>query len=176
MTFTTKQDYFSQAKDFLYTDQDNLLNDVEMLLVRLGEKDGISDYSFLVAPIAKAYEGYLKDFFLKVGLIDHNTYKSDRFRVGKALNPSLRYKRFSIFQKLAKLDDRGEELAEILWDAWKEGRNETLHFFPHNLKKLTRQEAISRINLMLIAIIQSGRFLVKNQDYYPQPDSFNPLV
>jgi hypothetical protein len=176
MTFTRNLNHFEQAKDYLHPDQDNLIDDVTIILERLGEGDGISDYSFLVAPIAKAYEGYLKDFFLKVGLIDKTALMSDRFRVGKALNPSLRYKRFSIFQKLARLDDRGEELAEILWDAWKEGRNETLHFFHNNLKKLTRDEAMARINLMLVAIIESGKFLDKNQDYYPQSDSFNPLV
>lgn len=167
MNFPFSQN-FDQAKVYMYPDQDNLINDVVTVITRLGDKDGISDYSFLVAPIAKAYEGYLKDFFLKIGLIDKNTYKSDRFRVGKALNPSLRYKRFSIFQKLAKLDETGEELAEILWDAWKEGRNETLHFFPHNLKKLTFDEATQRINLMLSAIIKSGKFLEANQDYYPE--------
>ncbi len=167
---------FTLAQKYMFTDQDNLLNDVQTIISRLGSNDGISDYSFLVAPIAKAYEGYLKDFFLKIGLIDNNMYKSDRFRVGKALNPSLRYKRFSIYQKLAKLDDQGEELAEILWDAWKEGRNETLHFFPHNLKKLTFDDALTRINLMLIAVIKSGKFLEANQDYYPQYSQEPSLV
>lgn len=152
---------FSAVKNVVASDQKALINDVETILDRLSA-DHINDYSFLVAPMAKAYEGYLKDFFLKIGLIDENTYKNDRFRVGKTLNPSLRYKRFSIYQKLAEVSDHGEELAEVLWDAWKKGRNETLHYFPHNLKKLTRDEALERINEMIQAIIAANQFLLDN--------------
>lgn len=139
-----------------------MLHDTQTILERLKE-DHISDYSFLVAPLAKAYEGYLKDFFLQIHIIDEETYQSDRFRVGKTLNPSLRYKRFSIFKRLADIHDNGEELAEILWNAWKLGRNETLHYFPHNLKKLTKEEAETRLTLILNAIIKSKQFLIQFQ-------------
>lgn len=154
-------DLFSQAQAIVAVDQKNLIADVKTIINSL-EQDHIGDYSFLVAPMAKAYEGYLKDFFLKIGLIDQVIYNSDRFRVGKTLNPSLRYKRFSIFQKLADIDQSGEELAEKLWDAWKQGRNETLHYFPHNLKKLNKEEAIERIDQMLEAIIKANQFLIDN--------------
>ncbi|HEX8923437.1 MAG TPA: hypothetical protein VF810_05260 [Patescibacteria group bacterium] len=150
---------YAQAREYLSPDQDSLLIDIEKVLGKLAEFDHISDYSFIVAPIAKAYEGYLKDFFLKVGLIDKYSYSSDRFRVGKTLNPSLRFKRFSIFQRLSDLHEKGEELAEVLWDAWKYGRNEIFHYFPGNLKKLTRSEAEDRIYLLLVAIVKSGEFL-----------------
>ncbi len=149
---------FVTALQYLSPDQKGLLNDVQTILNCLRQPDHISDYSLFVAPIAKAYEGYLKDFFLDTGIIDHDTYHSDRFRVGKTLNPSLRYKRFSIFQKLADLHQMGEELAETLWDAWKFGRNEIFHYFPNNLKKLSRLEAEDRITLILKAIIKAGSF------------------
>ena len=113
----------------------------------------------MVAPAAKAYEGYLKDFFFDLEIIDENSYHSDRFRVGKTLNPSLRYKRYSIFKKLADLHDNGEQLAEKLWSAWKQGRNEIFHYFPGNVKKLTKTEAEDRIELILQAIIDSGNFI-----------------
>jgi hypothetical protein len=154
---------FLQAKKYLSGHQDELVKDVEIILKRLQIKDPISDFSFLVSPIAKAYEGYLKEFFLKLGIITDNDFESERFRVGKTLNPSLRYKRFSVFQKLTDLDDKGEELAETLWDAWKFGRNEIFHYFPNNYKNLTQNEAEERINLLLRAIIQAGNFLDKNQ-------------
>jgi len=104
---------FLEAKKYLNGHQDNLVNDVEIILKRLQIKDTISDFSFLVSPIAKAYEGFLKDLFLKIGIITENDYSSDRFRVGKTLNPSLRYKRFSVYQKLSDFDEKGEELAEL---------------------------------------------------------------
>jgi len=149
---------FSDAKKYLKNDQDLLIDDVKNVLKYLQENH-INDYSFVVAPAAKAYEGYLKDFFFDLDIIDENSYHSDRFRVGKTLNPSLRYKRYSIFKKLADLHDNGEQLAEKLWSAWKQGRNEIFHYFPGNVKKLTKTEAEDRIELILQAIIDSGNFI-----------------
>ena len=150
----------AEAKRYLSPSQDSLINDVEIVLKSL-EHNHINDYSFLVSPVSKAYEGYLKDFFLKTNIIDHYSYESDRFRVGKTLNPSLRYKRFSIYQKLANLSDEGEALAEKLWNAWKYGRNEIFHYFPNNLKNLSRDEAEERITMLLSAITTSGQFYKK---------------
>ena len=155
-----------QAKPFLNKEQQDFLNDVVLILERLKQFDHISDYSFLVSPVAKAYEGYLKDFFLKLNIIDQYNYESDRFRVGKTLNPSLRYKRFSIYQKLADYDEKGEELAEILWNAWKYGRNEIFHYFPGVTKNLDRPEAEDRICLILSAIIKSGQFTKNHADEF----------
>ena len=153
---------FAEARKYLNPSQDSLTTDVENILNRLNGYNDISDYSFIVAPISKAYEGYLKDFFLKLHVIDQFSYESDRFRVGKTLNPSLRYKRFSIFQKLADLDETGEELAETLWNAWKHGRNEIFHYFPGTIKNISREEAEQRIDLVLNAIIKSGQFAKTN--------------
>ena len=150
----------SSAKKYLSPEQDALINDVVIVLKSL-EHNQINDYSFIVAPVSKAYEGYLKDFFLKTNIIDKYNYESDRFRVGKTLKPSLRYKRFSIYQKLANLSEEGEELAEKLWTAWKYGRNEIFHYFPNNLKNLTRAEAEERIAMLLDAIVCSGVFYDK---------------
>ena len=154
---------FSEASQYLSPHQFALINDVDTILQRIKDFDHINDYSFLVSPVSKAYEGFLKEFFLKIGIIDQHSYNSDRFRVGKTLNPTLRYKRFSIFQKLSELDDRGEELAETLWNAWKFGRNEIFHYFPNKLKNLTRLEAEERISLVLNAITSSGKFLHEHQ-------------
>lgn len=150
----------ADAKRFLSPSQDALINDVVVVLASL-EHDHINDYSFLVSPVSKAYEGYLKDFFLKTHIINRYDYESDRFRVGKTLNPSLRYKRYSIYQKLASLSEEGESLAEELWTAWKYGRNEIFHYFPNNLKNLSRSEAEERIAMLLKAIITSGQFYKK---------------
>lgn len=156
---------FIDAKSFLKNDQDQLIDDVQNVLKYL-QDNHINDYSFVVAPAAKAYEGYLKDFFFDLDIIDENSYHSDRFRVGKTLNPSLRYKRYSIFKKLADLHDDGEQLAETLWSAWKQGRNEIFHYFPGNVKKLTITEAEDRITLILQAIIDSGNFIKDYKQNY----------
>ncbi len=155
-----------QAQAFLSLEQKNFINDSVILLNKLKDLDHISDYSFMVSPAAKAYEGYLKDFFLKINIIDKYSYESDRFRVGKTLNPSLRYKRFSIYQKLSDYDEKGEELAEILWNAWKYGRNEIFHYFPGITKNLDHSEAEDRIYLILSAIIKSGQFTKAHIDEF----------
>lgn len=156
---------YLQANKYLFSEDQKQLTADSQTLSKCLSKNHINDYSFYVAPMAKAYEGFLKDFFLKIGIIDKYAYTSDRFRVGKTLNPSLRYKRFSIYQKLIDIDNSGEELAESLWTAWKYGRNEIFHFFPHNLKKLTCAEAEERIGMILKAIIAAGIFLDKNNNY-----------
>lgn len=156
---------FDQAKPYLSSNQVGLINDLILLLNKLQEFDHITDYSFLVAPAAKAYEGYLKDFFLKIGVMSQAEYKGERYRVGKTLNPSLRYTRYSVYRKLTDIHEKGEGLAEILWDAWKYGRNEIFHYFPHNLKRITRQEAEDRIDKILDAIAKSGEFL-ENNDFF----------
>ena len=159
---------FDDAKKFLSPHQQNLLSDVETILQKVNSNDRIYDYSFFVAPIAKAYEGFLKDFFLKIDIISEDDYESDRFRVGKTLNPSLRYKRFSVFQKLANIHNDGEELAENLWTAWKFGRNEIFHYFPNTSEDLTLIQAQERIDLLLKTIIKAGEFLVKNKEIIRQ--------
>jgi hypothetical protein len=155
---------FVEARKYLSPEQKAFTHDVELIINRLKNYDHLSDYSFLVSPISKTYEGYLKDFFLKLHIINENDYASDRFRVGKTLNPSLRYKRFSIFQKLSDLDEKGEELAESLWDAWKFGRNEIFHYFPGKHKNIDLEEAENRVYLVLNAIIKSGQFLILHTD------------
>ena len=155
---------FTEAQKYLTNPQDKLINDVAIILERVAKGDIISDYSFVVSPISKAYEGYLKEFFLKINLIDEASYLSDRFRVGKTLNPSLRYKRFSIFQKLADYDEKGEELAELLWDAWKYGRNEIFHYFPNQVKVIDKKAAEDRIYMVLNAIIKSGEFSKRHEN------------
>jgi len=144
--------------------QDKLIDDV-VSISKLISNSYLNDYSFIMAPLAKAYEGFLKDFFLEIGLIDQKQYQSDRFRVGKVLNPSLRYKKFSVFQKLADLGTDGEELAELLWDGWKYGRNKVFHYFPGATKNISMKEAEKTMNTVMKAIILAGRFLENTQNH-----------
>ncbi len=77
------------------------------------------DYSFIVFPAAKAYEGYLKKVFLDMGFIPPEDYHGKHFRIGKALNPFLekRYRNNeSVYDKIVTHCD-GKELADTLWEA-----------------------------------------------------------
>ncbi len=101
----------------------------------------LTDYSYLVFPMAKAYEGFLKQLFLDRGYISRNQYQSNHFRIGKALSPNLQYQlgKKSIYIQLK--NQRGILLADKMWDVWKRGRNLLFHYFPHNLKAISLQDA-----------------------------------
>ena len=119
----------------------------------LGLKN-IHDYSFVIFPMAKAYEGFLKKWFFAGGFINEYQYKSDHFRIGKALNPSLpaRFKNdgYVYDQIVASCPD--PHLADTLWLAWKQSRNLTFHYFPHHRYFLTLPEARARLNQLAAAM------------------------
>ncbi len=166
---TPETDYLVSSK-YLSREEQDLLRDGFHIwrLARQGVlADHISDYSFLVAPFAKAYEGFLKKFFFQLNLITQNDYYDDHFRVGKVLNPNLKYRRFSVYRALEKLKLDEKAIAPLLWQAWKKGRNLVFHYFPHNLQRLTLVQAESRIRLILTAITAAQKVLdkeIKSQD------------
>lgn len=96
------------------------------------------DYSFVIFPAAKAYEGFLKKLFLDMGLISQNQYFGEHFRIGRALSPTLpkRYRAGWVYGKLTEYC-RGEKLPMRMWDVWKRARNRVFHYFPD------KQEAVS---------------------------------
>lgn len=112
------------------------------------------DYSFVVFPMAKAYEGFLKKWFFRNKFIDERAYQSDHFRIGKALNPSLPDHLKTDWYVYDKVDQQcgDPSLAPLLWKAWKEGRNLTFHFFPNHQYFLSLPEARERIGLLTRAM------------------------
>lgn len=111
-----------------------------------------TDYSYLVFPFAKLYEGFLKDAFLQLGVIDRIDYASNRFRIGRVLNPNIT-KLLRGKSVYAQLKNRyGETLPARLWGAWKQGRNLVFHYFPAHVQLLTRDQAVVAIELIIGAI------------------------
>jgi len=114
------------------------------------------DYSFLVFPAAKAYEGYLKKLFLDKGFITEEDYCGKHFRIGKALNPSLerRFREESVYDKIVNYCG-GKELADLLWETWKTCRNLLFHWFPKEKRAITFGEAEERV-AMIIKVIDTS--------------------
>lgn len=123
-----------------------LLDLMQMGGARLA-KTKFHDYAFIVFPAAKAYEGFLKNLFLDMGFISKDDYHGKRFRVGKALNPALE-KRFrkaeSVYDKLLDYCG-GRELADRLWETWKNSRNIIFHWFPNERNAIDLPEAKERV-------------------------------
>lgn len=132
---------------YLSDTQRDLASDGELLVEdrKSHPNERLSDYSYLVFPFAKLYEGFLKQVFLDLAIISDREYNSTHFRLGKVLSPNLvrRLGRRSAYAEVRKR--YGEDLALQLWSTWKDGRNLVFHYFPHNLKKLAFAEAVERI-------------------------------
>jgi hypothetical protein len=121
-----------------------------------GGKDGLNDYSFVIFPAAKAYEGFLKKMFLDLGFITEEDYFGKRFRIGKALNPSLpkELKAESVYNKIVK-HCQGRTLADNLWETWRICRNLTFHWFPNEKNAISLSEARDRFQMIINAIDQA---------------------
>jgi hypothetical protein len=111
--------------------------------------NNFDDYSFVVFPFAKAYEGFLKQAFLDMHFINDKDFVSKFFRIGRVLSPNLVKKNGlrSVYKKIC--DQYSTELADMVWNTWKISRNEVFHYFPHNIRSLTLEEADHRISLIL---------------------------
>jgi hypothetical protein len=112
------------------------------------------DYSFIVFPAAKAYEGFLKKVFLDMGFITDDDYRGKRFRIGKALNPFLEKKYRegeSVYDKIVN-HCGGKELADTLWEAWTNGRNIVFHWFPDEKRAVPFKDAEEKIKQIVIAM------------------------
>lgn len=141
----------SQLWQYLSPDMRSLVRDGEFLItdsVRHPDTPP-TDYSYLVFPFAKLYEGFLKKLFLDAKIISDREYKSDHFRIGKVLSPNM-VRRLGERSAYRQISDRyGDQLAARLWHTWKEGRNMVFHYFPHNYRSLTRPAAVEVVNQLL---------------------------
>lgn len=153
-------DKYSFFWNYLSAGQKGLIEEGLYLLtdVKAHPDINISDYSYLVFPFAKAYEGFLKKLFLDLGFIPLQVYEGDHFRIGKALNPYLEklLRHESIYDRITQLCGNNS-LADELWHVWKKGRNLVFHYFPHNFRALSPTEAENIINEMLVVMERAVR-------------------
>ena len=140
---------------YLDSDLQELLRESTLLIKRVSEWDEkFHDYSFVVFPAAKAYEGFLKNLFLDLGFISEKRFYGKRFRIGKALNPALERRlreRIGVYPKIAK-HCGGNELADSLWNTWKTCRNLLFHWFPNEKNAIDINEAKERVEKIIDTI------------------------
>ena len=152
----------SKLWDYVPGEVQGLLEDGEHLLVEGNVYSGkVSDYSYMVFPFAKAYEGFLKRLFLDLDLINEEDFYGESIRIGRILNPIFKDKDYSVYTKLERYGKQGEEAAEKLWSIWREGRNQVFHYFPHNFRRLSESEAENIIKKFIDAMNSSVELLNK---------------
>ncbi|HNQ16523.1 MAG TPA: hypothetical protein PKJ26_02915 [Candidatus Woesebacteria bacterium] len=130
---------------FTYLDLD--LQRMVMLSLRLYERQELSleqydDYTFVVFPMSKAYEGFLKHFLLNTQLISQETFNDRKFRIGRALNPDVSPRHRDehwLYEDVVRYCSA--ELARELWETWLRCRNRIFHYFPKDSQVLTLPQA-----------------------------------
>lgn len=143
-----QQDRYAKFWEYLSQPQKDLILEGEYLMNDIIKHQSyqFKDYSFLIFPYAKAYEGFLKQLFEDIKFISHLDYISDHLRLGKLMSPNLmgRLGDRSLYKKIKEAVS--QDLAERIWQTWKLGRNQIFHYFPHNLKAVSLDEAEKIIN------------------------------
>lgn len=120
----------------------------------------LKDYSFIVFPMAKTYEGFLKKILFDLNLIDKATYEGRRFRIGRALNPDVRNHQRDeawFYDDIVRVF--GEGVAREMWNTWLSCRNHVFHYWPDCEQFLTIKEARERLQMMIGVMSQMS---VKN--------------
>lgn len=141
--------------NYIEEDLRQLLEVSQKLINKVSSWDEkFNDYSFIVFPAAKAYEGFLKKVFLDREFITNEDYMGKRFRIGKALNPflekSIRQEE-SVYDRLVSYCG-GTVLADTLWETWKASRNSLFHWFPEEKNVVTYDEAVERVGKIVSAM------------------------
>ncbi|MBU0649720.1 hypothetical protein KJ605_00740 [Patescibacteria group bacterium] len=141
--------------NYLSCEQKGLVEDGELLIEQAHKMPrGVSDFSYLVFPFSKAYEGFLKKLFLDMRLMRPEDYYGEDIRIGKILNPHFTKEHGSVYNRVCKSGvSNGENLvAAKLWETWKKGRNLVFHYFPHNFRRLSYDEAKQLIEDIIYAM------------------------
>lgn len=160
MSYVTKALHISPSLFTFFSPEErqlcrDSLNLVEWLSVP-SRRPEVHDYAFVVFPLAKAYEGFLRDYFFQAGLISDRDYEGKYFRIGRSFNPDLPNRLRDhewIYDDVAQLCS--EDMARDMWKAWIEGRNHLFHYYPHSRYDLTYEEAVDRV-WMLIEVMEQA--------------------
>jgi hypothetical protein len=116
-------------------------------------KSDLFDYSFIVFPMSKAYEGFLKKYLYEQGFLSQHLYKSRKFRIGRALNPDVRVEHRDgdwLYDDVAHVC--GRDVARNLWNVWLKSRNQIFHYFPDSTNVLSLSDVAEHLLEIMTAM------------------------
>ena len=145
--------------------QQELVNVSFSLLEKKDALSDIKDFSFMVFPMSKAYEGFLKKVFYDLHLINKETYQGRRFRIGRALNPDIRNHQRDEDWLYDDVELQfGRKVARQLWETWLICRNHVFHYFSNEKQTLSFDEAKQKVNMIVESIQLVAHQLDINQN------------
>ena len=156
-----------QSSWYRYLDvhQQELVNVSFSLLEKKDALLDIKDFSFMVFPMSKAYEGFLKKVFYDLYLINKETYLGRRFRIGRAFNPDIRSHQRDEDWLYDDVELQfGREVARQLWETWLVCRNRVFHYFANEQQALSFDEAKQKIDMIVESIQLVAHQLDINQN------------
>jgi hypothetical protein len=158
-----------QVFDFEDTNWFSLLDTNGQRLVKLSEllyereermQTAYESYSFVVFPMAKAYEGFIKLYLKRSGILHRNDYIDVKFRIGRALNPDISERHKNEWWLYDDLERAcGKDTARALWNAWIECRNHVFHFYFDEEIEMPLAEAKKKLTQMSIAMAKAMQCL-----------------
>jgi hypothetical protein len=126
--------------EFVGDDLFNLFQDSKYLLVKAQEPPfaQVSDYSYIVLPAAKAYEGVLKKILVNAGLVSEQTIlEKPELSLNSYFNP---VGNEGIFNSL-KDKARDKAIPHIIYSTYQECRNQIFHHDSYRDSKITLEDA-----------------------------------
>jgi len=149
-----------ELRNYLSSSENSLIDEgIHLMYEAKNHFGSFRDFSFVVFPFAKAYEGFLKRIFFDLGFISNLDYKSKHFRIGKVMSPNLqrRLRNKSVYKKIC--DKVNCEIADAVWNTWKVGRNEIFHYYTSGVRMISIDQAEDTIELIIATMEQTYREL-----------------
>ncbi len=134
---------------FFPHDQETLLSAALLLFALEEGKFNLPDYSVLVMPFGRAYEGFLLKLFIQLGMADEADIRqsSDAIRIGDWLN--------ELKGRIVDAHRHGH-LSDDLKTAWTGSRNLMMHSDPIRDTKITTVGVLQRETGVILRAIQRG--------------------
>ena len=135
---------------FLGKDLLELINDTNSLMQEIDWFNMYSDYSFVLFPIGKAFEGFLKKILLKQRIIKESDLLLDpNVSIGEYFHP-----KDGLINKRIKTPKRYKAIPSKIYSVYQDYRNKLFHYDLHSNTKITYYEEatfiIGQIEMLIV--------------------------
>jgi hypothetical protein len=160
MHYSLSNHYTRPWFEYIAPPLQGLVKTADALVAAAPQNPPTIDFSFLIFPMAVAYEGFLKQLLFDMKLISKEELYSRKFRIGRALNPDLRHNYRDeqwLYDDLVSYTS--PEVARQLWQTWLDCRNHIFHYFPNDYVPLTLSVAVERVEQIATSMDKAAGYV-----------------